>query len=75
MIGRVSVAEGSGAIFERLVAEGISAIGVEELVGAFASSVLGIVGITVGSRRILDERELSGRIWLVCSEISEFVVG
>jgi len=75
MMGMVFVAEGSGTIFERLVAEGISAIGVGESVRAFASSVLGIVGITVGSRRILDERELSGRMWLVCSEISEFVVG
>jgi len=75
MMGMVFVAEGSGTIFERLVAEGISAIGVEESVRAFASSLLGIVGITVGSRRILDERELSGRIWPVCSEIAEFVVG
>jgi len=75
MMGMVFVAEGSGAIFERLVAEGISAIGIEESVGDFAVSVLGIVGITVGSGRLLGERELSGRMGLVCSDISEFVVG
>jgi len=75
MRGRVFVAEGSDAIFERLVAEEISAIGVEESVGDFAISVLDSVGSTVGFGRILDERELSGRMGLVCSDISEFVVG